>query len=121
MSETHILAGAKNLVVSGTINAANTVSGIFRCSNLQLMDTAVLQININNFGDRPFNTAPVTLMPNSSVRFTGRTEILARLKDHFSVGSKDEVRKRKQFLLYGLGGIGKTQIVLKFIEEMSDS
>ena len=118
MSETHILAGARNLVVSGTINAANTVSGIFGRSNL--MNTAVLQVNINNFGDRPLNTAPVTLMPNSSVRFTGRREILARLKDHFSVGNQNEIQKRKQFLLYGLGGIGKTQIVLKFVEETSD-
>ena len=32
----------------------------------------------------------------------------------------DSVRKRKFFLLYGMGGIGKTQICLKFIEEMSD-
>ena len=33
--------------------------------------------------------------------------------------TNDNVRKRKFLLLYGMGGIGKTQICLKFIEEMS--
>jgi nucleoside-triphosphatase THEP1 len=27
---------------------------------------------------------------------------------------------RKLFLLYGMGGIGKTQICLKFVEKISD-
>ena len=39
---------------------------------------------------------------------------LQRLRDYFS--HRNECQ-RKSFLLYGLGGIGKTQICLKFIEE----
>ena len=53
--------------------------------------------------------------PNSSALFTGREDILQRLKEHFA--PRD--RGRKSFLLYGMGGIGKTQICLKFVEEMA--
>ena len=49
--------------------------------------------------------------------FTGRDKYLQRLRDYFSSSIGD---KRKAFLLYGLGGIGKTQICLKFIEENAD-
>ncbi|KIJ90614.1 hypothetical protein K443DRAFT_659169, partial [Laccaria amethystina LaAM-08-1] len=58
-------------------------------------------------------------MPSSSPRFTGRTEVIVKLKRHFSK-TNDSAQKRKFFLLYGMGGIGKTQICLKFVEEMSD-
>ena len=44
--------------------------------------------------------------------FTGRSAYLQRLKDHFVSNAM-----RKSFLLHGLGGIGKTQICLKFAEE----
>ena len=56
-------------------------------------------------------------MKHSSTLFTGRDEHLQRLRDYFSSGTGS---KRKSFLLYGLGGIGKTQICLKFIEENAD-
>ena len=80
-----------------------------------------LQINnYNIFGDKAIFDAVMPLVPNPSTRFTGRTEITAKLKEHFSVNSNNGVQKRKYFLLYGMGGIGKTQICLKFIEEMSD-
>ncbi|KIL65400.1 hypothetical protein M378DRAFT_50099, partial [Amanita muscaria Koide BX008] len=46
--------------------------------------------------------------------FTGRDSYLQALKDHFSPNLDGE---RKKFLLYGMGGIGKTQICLKFIEK----
>ncbi|KAF8333405.1 hypothetical protein F5887DRAFT_893475, partial [Amanita rubescens] len=49
-----------------------------------------------------------------SASFTGRDEYLQRLELHFSSSNEG---KRKVFLLHGLGGIGKTQICLKFIEE----
>ena len=58
-------------------------------------------------------------MPNPSTRFTGRAEVIATLRKHFFTNTNDGV-KRKFFLLYGMGGIGKTQICLKFVEEMSD-
>jgi len=42
---------------------------------------------------------------------------LQKLKDHFTSNNEGQ---RIFFLLHGLGGIGKTQICLKFIEESSD-
>ena len=39
---------------------------------------------------------------------------LQKLKDYFS---SNVVGVRKSFLLHGMGGIGKTQICLKFTEE----
>src|ERR1700733_2602733 len=55
----------------------------------------------------------------SSPNFTGRRDYLTRLKDFFSAESNGPLR-RKSFLLYGMGGIGKTQICLRFTEENSD-
>ena len=79
------------------------------------------QINIHNtFGDKAISDAVMPLVPNPSTRFTGRTEIIAKLKEHFSANSNNGVQKRKYFLLHGMAGIGKTQICLKFIEDMSD-
>ncbi|KIJ94074.1 hypothetical protein K443DRAFT_37057, partial [Laccaria amethystina LaAM-08-1] len=78
------------------------------------------QININNFGNRRTSNTVIPVMPNPSIRFTGRTEIIAKLKEHFLNSPNNQVQRRKYFLLYGMGGVGKTQICLKFIEEMSD-
>ena len=81
----------------------------------------LLQINIhNNYGNRTTSDGVISLMPNPSIRFTGRTEVITRLQRHFFTSTNDTVQKRKFFLLYGMGGIGKTQICLKFVEEMDD-
>ncbi|KIK05048.1 hypothetical protein K443DRAFT_675510, partial [Laccaria amethystina LaAM-08-1] len=69
-------------------------------------------------GNRTTSNAAIPIKPNSSVRFTGRTDVLATLKKHFTAESNDKLRSRKFFLLYGMGGIGKTQICLRLIEEM---
>ena len=76
--------------------------------------------NFNNYGNRTTSDGVIPLMPNPSNRFTGRTEVIAKLKKHFATNTSDPVEKRKIFLLHGMGGIGKTQICLKFIAEMSD-
>jgi DNA replication protein DnaC len=55
----------------------------------------------------------------SSPNFTGRRDYLTKLQAFFKAES-DGPRRRKSFLLYGMGGIGKTQICLKFTEENSD-
>jgi hypothetical protein len=56
---------------------------------------------------------------SSSANFTGRRDYLTKLRDYFS-GESDGPLRRKSFLLYGMGGIGKTQICLRFTEENSD-
>ncbi|KAJ7690400.1 hypothetical protein B0H17DRAFT_1290041 [Mycena rosella] len=51
--------------------------------------------------------------PPASKIFHGRETILARMYKYYAEGRQ----KKKIFLLHGLGGAGKTQIALKFIEE----
>ena len=57
------------------------------------------------------------LMPPSSRLFTGREDDLGKLRQYFD--QRDGPSPRRQFLLYGIGGGGKTQIALKFVEECS--
>ena len=84
------------------------------------MDMRQMHIhNINNHNRTTFDGV-IPLTPNPSNRFTGRTDVVAKLKRHFFSNTNDAVKKRKFFLLYGMGGIGKTQICLKFLEDMSD-
>jgi Cdc6-like AAA superfamily ATPase len=80
------------------------------------------QIHINNINNsnRTTSNGVIPLMPNPSNRFTGRTEVIAKLKSHFFTNTIDSAQNRKFFLLYGMGGIGKTQICLKFVEEIYD-
>ena len=85
----------------------------------KLINSYLAQINYYTAGNRTTSDAAIPVKPNSSIRFTGRTNILAKLKEHFTAESNDKLHRRKFFLLYGMGGIGKTQICLRFIEEMS--
>ena len=78
----------------------------------------LFQVNIHS--NRTTSDGVILLTPNPSTRFTGRTEVIAKLKSHFFTDTNDTDHKRKIFLLHGIGGIGKTQICLKFVEEMSD-
>ena len=74
---------------------------------------------INNFHLVPAETTlpPLAPLKHSSTFFTGRDKYLKQLKDHFSIYKEGQ---RKSFLLHGLGGIGKSQICLKFIEQNPD-
>ncbi|KAG5720181.1 Nephrocystin-3 [Termitomyces sp. T112] len=58
------------------------------------------------------------IVPAPSPLFTGREDILAKLEDYFCNDEPSlKTRAQKCFVLYGLGGTGKTQIVLKFVHE----
>ena len=90
-------------------------------SHDKLINWYFAQINYyTSAGNRTISDAAIPVKPNSSIRFTGRTDVLAKLKEHFTAESNDKLRHREFFLLYGMGGIGKTQICLRFIEDMSD-
>jgi len=85
------------------------------------IDWYFAQVTYNtSAGNRTTSDATIPIKPNSSIRFTGRTDVLAKMKEHFTARSIDQLRRRKFLLLYGMGGIGKTQICLRFIEDMSD-
>ena len=64
---------------------------------------------------------PILQKPNSSLIFTGRKDILNRLGKIFAPHTDSRQMSRCSCLLWGLGGIGKTQICLKFTEEMEMS
>ncbi|KAF8995366.1 P-loop containing nucleoside triphosphate hydrolase protein [Cyathus striatus] len=68
--------------------------------------------------DKIETLSPIQNIPPSATQnFTGQDEYLERLHNHFD---KNDAVGRKMFLLYGMGGIGKTQICLKFKDEVSD-
>ena len=79
-----------------------------------------VKIEVHEHASRGQDDLPfVPQRPNSSALFTGREDVLKRLMDHFV--PQDQVdRSRKSFLLYGMGGIGKTQICLKFVEKVAE-
>ena len=56
--------------------------------------------------------------PNPGPLFTGRKDVLDQLGKIFL--NRTNSKPRRSCLLWGMGGIGKTQICLKFIEEMAD-
>ena len=63
---------------------------------------------------------PVSRKPNSSPLFIGRKDILDKLGNIFVHGTDSKLMSRRSCLLWGTGGIGKTQICLKFTEEILD-
>ena len=68
--------------------------------------------------DPDANRVAHNLMPLASQIFTGRGDYLEQLGQYF--GRRDTCRPRRHFLLYGMGGAGKTQICLKFLGEHTD-
>ncbi|KAF8996509.1 hypothetical protein BDQ17DRAFT_915765 [Cyathus striatus] len=77
--------------------------------------------NAHNFviQSREMNTMTQPTVNNISIlrttaNFIGQEQYLEKLHNHFNSNENNE---RKMFLLHGMGGIGKTQICLKFIDE----
>ncbi len=54
----------------------------------------------------------ISLPPFLSSLFIGREDYFLKLQKYFA--SREKPWKRRSFLLYGMGGIGKSQIALKF-------
>ena len=81
-----------------------------------------LALSKNKAGGIPLDTQtspPVSVsarsQPTPSRVFTGRETILKRMSDFFA--PEYDCRGRKEYLLYGMGGAGKAQLALKFMEE----
>jgi GTPase SAR1 family protein len=59
---------------------------------------------------------------HASQFFEGRKDILAKMLVYFHINNHTSAGTARQlrFVLFGLGGAGKTQVALKFIEEAGD-
>ncbi|KAF8337247.1 P-loop containing nucleoside triphosphate hydrolase protein [Amanita rubescens] len=85
--------------------------------NVVIMDSQFMEINYYLADPSNIDLPPLPPIKHSSTFFTGQDKYLQKLKDHFTSNIGGQ---RKFFTLHGLGGIGKTQICLKFIEENPD-
>jgi hypothetical protein len=109
--------------ISGNHNTTNIWN--FDPSTLSLASGYILWSDNGCSVDQSIQNAQISTrlkpLPRLSSVFTGRTDILQRL-DTFFVPSENSVGLGKQrvFVLYGLGGVGKSQISLKFVEDHSD-
>ena len=70
----------------------------------------------------PVDTAPNprrnTKPPGPSSMFTGRKEALKKLSEYFDESTASVAcATQRVFVLFGMGGGGKTQIALKFVNE----
>ena len=97
------------------------VNGLARIVNLFICQTHIGSIQYIQY-TLPANMQmqiPVPRKPNSSLNFMGRKDILNKLRKIFAPHASNRLIPRHSCLLWGLGGIGKTQICLKFTEEES--
>ena len=79
-------------------------------------------VNKIELAPTPMNTAPSprrnTKPPGPSSMFTGRKEALKKLSEYFDESTASVAcATQRVFVLFGMGGGGKTQIALKFVNE----
>ncbi|KAJ7289415.1 P-loop containing nucleoside triphosphate hydrolase protein, partial [Mycena rebaudengoi] len=86
-------------------------------SDFILMSVAQLNINASVPVTQASLPPITTVCPPPSQMFHGRREILDKMHAYFS----QDIGKRHVSLLHGLGGAGKTQICLKFLDETDKS
>jgi len=97
-SRSGIFANAQNVVITG---------GNFVTNNILSQPEVQKEI-------------PESRKPNSSPLFIGRKDVLDQLRKIFVRDADSKLPSRHSCLLWGAGGTGKTQICLKFTEDISD-
>jgi hypothetical protein len=74
-------------------------------------------VNLDNCGAMSYNKH-YCVPYNLSGIFTGRDDIIRKLREGcLPSETEDRLAKQKRFVLYGLGGSGKTQVCLKFAQD----
>lgn len=60
-------------------------------------------------------------VPSATHLFTGRLDVLKKMRECFELSSSASVATQQRvFVLHGLGGAGKTQIALRFVQENTE-
>ena len=121
MGHKNALQGAHNFIIKGSnYYGAQNVGSVIMVVIIDLLIQFLMKMEFHQQTSSIQNDIlSIPVKPNSSALFTGREDIIEKLKIHFAHQDQGNTQ-RKYFLLYGMGGIGKTQICLKFVEEMAD-
>jgi hypothetical protein len=90
--------------------------GLLVRHNLLVLYAGLLTTKADGEAADPSPQPKMIHKPHSSQRFTGRRDSLEKLSRHFN-SQVGQPSHRRCFLLYGMGGSGKTQICMKFTEE----
>ncbi|KIK58147.1 hypothetical protein GYMLUDRAFT_697637 [Collybiopsis luxurians FD-317 M1] len=103
----------------------NNLGAMFAgASNFTITGSPIFNVHqaIGSLEEEASTTAPTGYIPDMtdlgpvSPFFTGRHNILLELANYFSLESlSTKIHERKIFVLYGMGGVGKTQTALKFM------
>lgn len=83
---------------------------------LRALDRPVQLVELDGRGTTPRfpGIQPAVLnLPTRNASFTGRSEVLERLRDQLVGGSQTVLTQAPQ-ALYGLGGVGKTQLAIEY-------
>ena len=96
------------------VNVAQTVAKVMQIGS----DMAHIRTALDKAGTTPAIT-PTTLssLPPLSTIFTGREDVLSKMRHYFSLSTASGLSQQHIFVLYGMGGAGKTQIALKFVQQ----
>ncbi|KAF8976950.1 P-loop containing nucleoside triphosphate hydrolase protein [Cyathus striatus] len=95
----------------------------FTVNQLEMYDIRGENQTINIITNHPSsNLLPAfqNAMACTSPNFLGQEIYLKKLHEHFCGSSTVNKSQRKIFLLHGMGGIGKTQICLKFCDQTAE-
>jgi flagellar biosynthesis GTPase FlhF len=101
----------------GHVNSYNTTAIYQTCRNTSTFAHSSADYFVV---PKPSLPRPVyKMMPSSSPKFMGCEDYLQKLDEFFHVRTANDLTRRV-FVLFGVGGVGKTQICLKFAEKSSD-
>ncbi|TVY18488.1 hypothetical protein LARI1_G003153 [Lachnellula arida] len=93
-------------------NEDKTYKTAVRCIKNIFRGSVMMNIDVKN----EFYIVPHTVNPH----FTGRNDIRQQLNEGLIEDGYGIARDQQRFVLYGLGGSGKTQMCLKFVQDHRD-
>ncbi|KAF7297761.1 NB-ARC-domain-containing protein [Mycena kentingensis (nom. inval.)] len=117
MTTPHSDAAPELSLQSSSIRGGGNIISPTISGHGRLFNVTVGTMNNPMLGDSfsaPLPVVSVRNCPLPTETFQGRQDILLDMQAYF----EQKVHSQKIYLLYGLGGIGKTQIALKFVSDV---
>ena len=106
------MPGAHNFVIKGSnFYSAQNVCSVMMVVIIEILIQILIKMEFHQHSSSIENDGlSVPQKPNSSTLFTGREDIIERLKNHFAPQDEGNTQRRS-FLLYGMGGEERLRFV----------